>query len=97
MCCAWSSPTTELQEIVGFFAQCQGEEASFYFEPPTLSPVAGQALGTGDGTTTVFPFVVSIGGYTLSPAGVGTVAAVYLNGMKQTGGFAVTTPRPRRP
>jgi uncharacterized protein (TIGR02217 family) len=84
-----ASPTTELQEIVGFFAQRQGEDASFYFEPLALSPVAGQALGTGDGTTMAFSFVVSIGGYTLFPAGVGTVSAVYLNGIEQTGGFAV--------
>ena len=56
-----ASPNTELQEIIGFFEQCQGEDASFYFEPPTLSPVAAQALGVGDGTTATFAFVVSIG------------------------------------
>ena len=86
-----ASPNTELQEIIGFFEQCQGEDASFYFEPPTLSPVAAQALGTGDGTTATFAFVVSIGGYTLTPANVGTVSAVYLNGVAQSGGFTVNT------
>jgi uncharacterized protein (TIGR02217 family) len=80
------SPNTELQQIVGFFEQCQGEDASFYFEPPTFSLVAGQALGTGDGATTTFPFAVSIGGYTLAPANVGAVSAVYLNGIAQPGG-----------
>jgi hypothetical protein len=83
------SPHTELQAIVGFFGQCAGEDTAFYFEPGPLSPVIGQALGTGDGTTTTFPFLVSIGDYTLAPAGVGTVSAVYLDGVAQSGGYTV--------
>jgi uncharacterized protein (TIGR02217 family) len=83
------SPNSELQQIIGFFEQCQGEDASFYFEPPTLSPVAAQALGIGDGTTTTFAFAVSIGDYALSPANVGTVSAVYLNGVAQSSGYTV--------
>jgi hypothetical protein len=86
-----TSPNLELQAIVGFFEQCAGEETSFYFEPVSLSPVRAQALGVGDGTTTTFAFVVSISGYTLSPAGVGTVSAVYLGGVAQSGGFTVST------
>ena len=83
------SPNTELQQIIGFFEECEGEATSFYFEPPTLSPVAAQPIGTGDGSTTTFPFTVSIGGATLSPAGVGTVSAVYLNGVVQSSGYTV--------
>jgi uncharacterized protein (TIGR02217 family) len=82
-------PNTELQQIVSFFEQCEGEARSFYFEPPTLSPIAAQPLGTGDGSTTAFPFTVSIGGATLSLAGIGTVSAVYLNGVAQTSGYTV--------
>ena len=77
------SPNVELQAIVGFFEQCLGEGASFYFEPPALSPVAAQAIGTGDGSTATFFFAVTIGGYALTPANVGTVSAVYLNGVVQ--------------
>ena len=83
------SPNTELQEIVGFFETCAGKATSFYFEPPALSPVAGQALGIGDGSTTTFPVVVSIGSAAVSPAGIGTVSAVYLNGIPQLGGYTV--------
>jgi uncharacterized protein (TIGR02217 family) len=83
------SPDTELQEIIGFFTQSQGENASFYFEPPTLSPIAAQRLGTGDGTTTTFPIAVSIGGYALVPANVGTVSAIFLDGVVQAGGYTV--------
>jgi uncharacterized protein (TIGR02217 family) len=80
------SPNTELQEIIGIFEQSQGEDAPFYFAPPALSPVAAQAIGAGDGTTAMFPFVVTIGGYVLTPANVGTVSAVYLNGVAQPSG-----------
>ena len=82
-----ASPNAELQEIVGFFEECQGEDASFYFEPPTLSPVAGQAIGTGDGSTTTFPSASRSAACTLSPANVGTVSAVYLNGVAQSSGI----------
>jgi uncharacterized protein (TIGR02217 family) len=82
-------PDSELQQIIGFFEQCLGENASFYFEPPALSPVAAQALGTGDGATTTFPFAVTLGGYALPPANVGTVSAVYLNGVTQSAGYTI--------
>jgi hypothetical protein len=84
-----ASPDTELQEIVGFFAQCAGEGASFYFAPPALSPAVAQPIGTGDGATRTFPFTVSIGGAALSPAGVAAVSAIYLNGIVQSGGYTI--------
>ena len=68
------SPKSELQAILGFFEQCQGETESFYFEPPTLSPVSAQALGIGDGTTRTFAFTVSLGSAAIVPANVGTSA-----------------------
>lgn len=91
------APYTELQQIAGFFDACQGENAAFYFEPPALSPVTAQALGQGDGTTTTFGFVVTLGGYALTPSRVGVVSAVYLDGVVQAGSsYAVNagTPAP---
>jgi uncharacterized protein (TIGR02217 family) len=88
------SANTELQEIIGFFAECQGENAPFYFEPVTISPVTGQAIGTGDGVTTTFPFTVSIGDFTLSPASVATPPNVYLDGALQSSGFTVNAAAP---
>jgi uncharacterized protein (TIGR02217 family) len=83
------SPENELQTILGFFEQCQGETASFYFEPPTLSPVSAQALGVGDGTTTTFAFTVTLGSAAIMPANIGTPPNVYLNGVLQAGGYTV--------
>ena len=81
-----------------FRSSAQGEGASFYFEPPTLSPVTAQPLGTGDGTTTTFPFTVSVGDYSLTPATSARSVAIYLNGVTQAGGYTVNNdPRSRRP
>jgi uncharacterized protein (TIGR02217 family) len=83
------SPNTELQEVVGFFEECGGEASSFYFEPPTLSPACAHALGVGGGVTATFAFIVSVGGAAIAPANVGTVSAVYLDGVAQSSGFTV--------
>jgi hypothetical protein len=91
-----AAPYQELQAILGFFEDCQGENASFYFETPTLSPAVGQEIGTGNGATTTFPFAVSIGGASIAPASV-SVFNVYLNGLVQpSNAFAInaTTPAP---
>jgi hypothetical protein len=88
------SAYAELQAILGFFEHCAGAGSSFLFQPLTLSPVTAQALGPGDGATVTFPFVVSIGGYQLSPASLGPVSAVYLNGVPQSGGFAIANGPP---
>ncbi|HUZ31501.1 MAG TPA: glycoside hydrolase TIM-barrel-like domain-containing protein [Xanthobacteraceae bacterium] len=84
-----AAPHAELQAIIGFFAQCAGENASFYFEPPSLSPAVTQLLGIGDGSTATFAFAVSLGAYALVPANVGAVSAVYLNGVTQAGAYTV--------
>jgi hypothetical protein len=77
-----AAPSAQLQAIVGFFEECQGEDASFYFEPVTLSPVTGQTVGIGNGATTTFSFSVSIGGASIAPASV-SATNVYLNGIVQ--------------
>ncbi len=83
------APNVELQEIIGFFEERLGEDASFYFEPPTLSPVFSQSIGTGDGSSTTFAFGVSIGAATVTPANIGTPLNIYLNGVLQSGGYTV--------
>jgi uncharacterized protein (TIGR02217 family) len=84
-----ASPEDELQTILGFFEERQGENASFYFEPPALSPVSAQVLGSGDGMTTIFAFTVTLGGATIVPANIGTAPNIYLDGVLQSGGYTV--------
>ena len=80
----------ELQAIAGFFAEMSGQASPFWFQPPGLSAATGQALGTGDGSTTVFPLVQSIGGYSETVDGTSGVSAVYLNGVAQLSGWTVS-------
>ncbi len=75
----------EMQTIAGFFAEMGGAATPFWIAPPGLSDVAGQILGVGDGATTVFPLVRSVGSYTEPVAGTSDVAAAYLNGVAQSG------------
>lgn len=71
----------ELQAIAGFFEQASGADEPFWVGPPGLSAIAGQAIGTGDGATTVFPLVASIGGYSGPVFGTSGVSAAYLDGV----------------
>ena len=52
-----------LQTLMGFFLQCQGQYASFYFFDPTDYAVSAQAFGVGNGTTTAFQLSRALGGF----------------------------------
>jgi hypothetical protein len=81
----------ELQAIAGFFAEMSGADAPFWVAPPDISALIGQALGIGDGTTTVFPLIRSMGGYSEPAQGTSGVSAVYLNGVSQASGWTVSS------
>ena len=55
--------TADLQTLAGFFLARQGSCDSFLYTDPNDKAVTGQAIGTGDGTTTAFQLVRSFGGY----------------------------------
>jgi hypothetical protein len=54
--------------------------------------VTGQAIATGDGSTTVFTFVRTLSGATEPASWVTSVSNVYLNGVNQPSGWTLTTP-----
>ncbi len=81
----------ELQAIAGFFEQTAGQDEAFWVSPPSLSVVAGQPIGIGDGSRTVFRLVASIGPYTGPVYGTPGVAGVYLNGVAQLSGWTVSS------
>jgi hypothetical protein len=85
-----ASASAELQEIAGFFEAMSGADTPFWFAPPSLSGVTGQAIGTGDGSTTVFPLQASIGPWTGPVNGTSGVSAVYLNGVSQASAWSVS-------
>lgn len=80
----------ELQAIVGFFEQLGGPATPFWFAPPGLFTATGQRIGIGDGATTVFPLLQSIGAYTETVDGTSGVSAVYCDGAPQASGWSVS-------
>ena len=66
---------------MGFFLQLQGQFGTFLYTDPDDNAVTGQAFATGDGSTTSFTMMRSLGGF-LEPVGwVTTLSNVYLNGV----------------
>jgi len=84
---------SSLQSLMGFFLRLQGQFGTFLYADPDDGAVTGQAFATGDGATTAFTMMRSLGGF-LEPVGwVTGIANVYLNGMAQAGSaYALTTP-----
>jgi len=78
-----------MQSLAGFFMQLQGKYGTFLYVDPTDSKVIGQPIGTGDGSTTSFPAVRSIGGFTEPVGAITQMNAVYFNGVAQTSGWSV--------
>lgn len=94
-----SSPTqfatlgaSSLQVLMGFFLSMQGQFGTFLYADPSDNAVTGQSLGSGDGATTAFTFVRSLGGFAEPVGWVTGAPAIYLNGIAQTSGFTITPP-----
>lgn len=72
-----------LQNLMGFFLQLQGQFGTFLYADPDDNSVAAQAFASGDGATTSFTMMRTLGGF-LEPVGwVTSLANVYLNGVVQ--------------
>jgi hypothetical protein len=84
---------SSLQSLMGFFLQLQGQFGTFLYVDPDDNAVTGQAFATGDGSTTSFTMMRSLGGF-LEPAGwVTAIANVYLNGAAQSpSAYSLTAP-----
>ncbi|MGH6811309.1 MAG: baseplate megatron protein TIM-barrel domain-containing protein [Methylocella sp.] len=81
-----------LQSLMGLYLQCQGQASTFLYTDPSDNAVTAQAIGTGNGTNTVFTFQRTLGGETEPVSWVTAVSHVYLNGVDQPSGWALTTP-----
>jgi uncharacterized protein (TIGR02217 family) len=83
---------SSLQSLMGFFLQLQGQFGTFLYTDPDDNSVTGQVFATGDGSTTSFLVMRSLGNF-LEPVGwVTTLSNVYLNGVRQGSGYSLTTP-----
>lgn len=84
-----------LQALVGLYLQCQGQFGTFLYTDLSDAAVTGQAIGTGDGATTTYSMVRSIGGFTEPVGWVLTDPApiIYDDGLAvSTTSYVITAP-----
>jgi hypothetical protein len=81
------------QTLLGFYLNMAGQLGTFLFYDSDFNYQAGAQVGTGDGSTTTFPFMRQAGGAWWEPISwtAGT-PSVYLNGVKQTSGYSLLRP-----
>jgi uncharacterized protein (TIGR02217 family) len=80
----------ELRTLAGFFLQQQGQFLPFLFDDPSDDAIIGQAIGTGDASTSVFQLVRNMAGFAEPITAPNTLSAVYFNGVLQSPtGYAV--------
>lgn len=84
---------SDQQTLMGFFLQMQGQYATFLYSDPDDNTVTGQAIGTGNGSTTAFVMGRTLGGFNEPCSWVTSISKVYLNGVSQSSGsYSLTTP-----
>ena len=54
---------TELQTMLGFYNQMQGQFTAFFYKDPDDYIVSSQSIGVGDGVTSSFQLVKGFGGF----------------------------------
>jgi len=93
----WGTSADDLRTLMGFFMSVQGSLSPFYLTDPTDDQILGQYIGTGDGSTTAFQLVRTMG---IAPAAYNepiiapqAVDAIYFDGVVQSsGGYTTSAP-----
>ena len=80
-----------LQQLLGFVLACQGQLTPFLYVDPSDNAVASQPIATGDGVTTSFPVVRTLGG-TTEPVSWATNLANVTVGGATAAGWSLVTP-----
>jgi uncharacterized protein (TIGR02217 family) len=75
----------DFRALVGFYLARQGSYDSFLFNDVDDNQAAAQPIGAGDGATTQFQLVRTLGGFTEPVLAPNSVATVYLNGTPAAG------------
>jgi uncharacterized protein (TIGR02217 family) len=82
-----------LQSLMGLYLASEGQFGTFLYTDPTDKQVTEQGIATGDGATTSFTFMRTLGGFIEPVSWVTSVANVYLNGTVQSpSSYSVTAP-----
>ena len=82
----------ELETLIGFFLQCQGQAGVFRYLDPDDHLAVRQNLGSGDGVTTAFTGVRGLGGW-IEPVGyLESVTRLSLGGVDVAAGWSISPP-----
>lgn len=82
----------EFQSLAGFLNQRQGMFDSFLYQDADDDAVVGQQLGIGDGVTSTFQLIRSLGGFVEPIIAPNIVSSVSLGGVVQgSGSYGVTS------
>ena len=80
----------EMRSLLGFFNARQGAFDSFLFQDPDDQTVIVQAAGIGDGATTLFQLVRTLGGTTEPVYDLNGAATIYVAGVPKVLGVDYT-------
>ena len=82
------------QMLEGFVLQLGGRASPFAYRDPNDCYEQGSAIGVGDGATTAFAAMRTLGGYAEPVDAILNIGAVYLNGAPITtpGAWAISAP-----
>ncbi len=80
----------EMQALEAFFNSVGGSAQVFYYSDPGDNAVTAQGIGLGNGSTTAFQLVRSLGGFTV-PVFAPAAASIYVAGVLQGTGVSVNS------
>lgn len=81
---------TEWQQLVGFFNARAGSFDTFLLADPNDGSVSGQVFGAGDGVTTAFQLVRTLGGFVEPVYAVSGTPSISVAGVVKTAGTDYT-------
>jgi uncharacterized protein (TIGR02217 family) len=88
------SPATDFATLAGFYNARQGMFDTFLYDDPTddlIPSTAPMAFGTGDGTTTAFQLVRTLGSAAAEPVyNLNATPVIYKNGVVFPPGYTIT-------
>ena len=76
--------TNELKALMGFYNALQGAFDTFLYSDPYDYHVTAQSFGTGNGTTTIFPLIRSMGTYNEPITNLNGNPSIYVDGVLKT-------------
>lgn len=78
------------QQLIGLYGQCQGGAGPFLFDWLGNNTVSNQVIGNGDGITTTFPMIHTIGGMVELIQNFKSTPTIFVNGVAQgSGAFSI--------